>query len=229
MSDAATPPPAATVPTILDAEDGLLIVDKPSGWVVHDAGGDAPDVVGWLTREAGLEGVAPVHRIDRGTSGVVLLSQDPAVRAKVSAWLADGQVHKEYLALVYGRPRRKGIIRRPLDDGPGPPSDAVTRYRTLKWLGRVSLVRVRPESGRKHQIRRHLHGLGHPVVGDDRYLPEQRLNVKGFPGRLWLHAHRVRLPDGREFVSPLPPELVAHLAELDFHWREPAPATSDED
>jgi 23S rRNA-/tRNA-specific pseudouridylate synthase len=198
------------------------VVDKPSGWVVHDAGAGAPDLVGWLQEEAGLA-VAPVHRIDRGTSGLVLLSDDPAVRASLGAWFAASEVHKEYLALVHGRPRRKGIVRRALDE-----EEAVTRYRTLKWLGRVSLLRVRPETGRKHQIRRHLHGIGHAVVGDDRYHPPKVWKVKGAPGRLWLHAHQVALPDGRRWSAPLPAELVAHLEVLGMAWREPHAEASTE-
>ncbi len=89
----------------------------------------------------------------------------------------------------------------------------MTRYALAEALGAFSLLRVRPETGRKHQIRRHLHGIGLPLVGDTRYRGRFR-PVPGFPGRLFLHAWRLSLPDGRSFESPLPPELEACILEL---------------
>ena len=108
----------------------------------------------------------------------------------------------------------EGIIRRPLSYGRGRTQPAVTRYRCLAVHGRFSYLEVRPETGRKHQIRRHLHGIGHPLVGDTRYRPRRFRAVPGFPGRIWLHALRLELPDGRHFEAPLPPELSAHLEVL---------------
>jgi 23S rRNA pseudouridine955/2504/2580 synthase len=100
--------------------------------------------------------------------------------------------------------------------------DAVTRYRLEAWLGPFSLLTVRPETGRKHQIRRHLQTIGHAVVGDDRYPPRRFRKVPGFPGRLWLHANELTLPDGRRFRAPLAAELDDHLRLL-LEMNEGAP------
>lgn len=201
------------------ARDGALwVLSKPAGLAAHPAGDPAvPDLVSWAQEHAGApQGLAPIHRLDRQTSGVMLLSADERVRAELGAALASGRVRKRYRALVHGRTHRKGIVRRPLSDRRrGRPVEAVTRYARLAVFGRVSLLDVRPETGRRHQIRRHLSGLGHAVVGDERYPPPRFSPVAGFPGRLWLHALRLELPDGRAFDAPLPEALRAHLALLE--------------
>lgn len=199
------------------AQDGsLYAINKPAGLRVHRAGDDgADDLMAALARAGLPAGIAPIHRLDAPVSGVVLCSADPEVRAQVSGWLAGHEVGKVYLALVLGRTRNKGIIRRALADGRrGRPLDAVTRWRCLERLGPVSLLEVRPETGRKHQIRKHLQGIGHGIVGDELYRPKQFRAVPGFPGRLWLHAARIEAPDGRVWSAPLPGELVDHLALL---------------
>ena len=201
----------------LIAQDGALYAfHKPSGFAAHPQGDEAiPDLLTWAKAELGVE-LAPIHRLDRETSGVMLCASDEGVRAEIGAWLAAGEVQKKYRALVHGRTNKKGIVRRALQDRRrGKPVPAVTRFTRRAIYGRVSLLDVRPETGRQHQIRRHLQGIGHAVVGDERYPPKRFSAVPGFPGRLWLHALRVELPDGRVFEAPLPPELEAHLALLD--------------
>jgi 23S rRNA-/tRNA-specific pseudouridylate synthase len=128
---------------------------------------------------------------------------------------AEHQVNKTYMALVLGRTHKKGVIRRQLEDQRrGHALDAVTRYRTTEQLPGVSLLRVTPETGRKHQIRRHFWGIGHPLVGDQVYRPKRRRKVFAYPGRLWLHAAALTLPDGRTFEAPLPTKLDEHLSAL---------------
>ncbi|MCA9672879.1 MAG: RNA pseudouridine synthase [Myxococcales bacterium] len=199
-------------------ENTLWVLCKPSGVVVHAASeADAGRDVLSLAREqlGAPETLAAVHRLDRETSGVLLCSSDPAERATLSAIFASSEVVKRYLALVFGRTRDKGIIRRALDDGRrGHPLEAVTRYRTRERLGGFSLLEVRPETGRKHQIRRHLTAIGHAVVGDSRYKPRRFRPVPGYVDRLWLHAAAIALPDGRRFEAPLPGELAAQLEHL---------------
>jgi 23S rRNA-/tRNA-specific pseudouridylate synthase len=159
--------------------------------------------------------VKPLHRLDVDTSGVLLCTADPVERSRVQVLFAEGGVQKTYVALVHGRTHAKGIIRRGLRDARRKSTlEAVTRYTMLESLGFCTLVRVRPETGRKHQVRRHLQGLGHAVVGDRRYRPKRGRKVLGDPGRLWLHAARLVMPDGTVFEAPLPPELEAHLAVL---------------
>jgi 23S rRNA-/tRNA-specific pseudouridylate synthase len=117
--------------------------------------------------------------------------------------------------MVFGKTRDKGIIRRTLQDARRKTKlDAVTRYRTVEAFKKCSLLDVTPETGRKHQIRRHLQGIGHAVVGDTRYRPRGKPTVPAFPGRLWLHAAEVTLPDGRHFKAALPSELADHLKTL---------------
>lgn len=204
-------------PTVLRVDPDLVALDKPTGWVVHAAmAGEKYDLRAWCAARPELpKGLEPLHRLDRETSGIVLYSADPAARARVGRWFMDGAVEKEYLALVQGHAHKKGVLRAQLapDDG-GAPQDAVTRYRLVEALGAFSLLRVAPETGRKHQIRRHLHGVGLAVVGDARYLPRRRLRVPAFPNRLFLHAARLRLPDGRALESPLPAALAACLDAL---------------
>jgi 23S rRNA-/tRNA-specific pseudouridylate synthase len=203
-------------PTLLFADDDLVVVDKPSGWLVHAGGpdSDAPDLGSWLAKQDVPTGLAPAHRLDLGTSGVVLFGS-PGVIAQLGAWFSEGRVTKRYQALVFGKTRPKGIIKRPLQDGRrGKKIEAVTRYHTVEAFKTCSLLDITPQTGRKHQIRRHFQGLGHALVGDTRYGPRGRPTVPAFPGRLWLHAASLTLPDDREFEAPLPPELVAHLDAL---------------
>lgn len=204
-------------PALLAESGGVYALSKPAGWVVHAAmARETHDLRAWCAAQRSLpRGLEPLHRLDRDTSGVVLFAADPAVRATVGKAFMAGQVKKTYLALVFGKAHQKGKIDRPLapDDG-GEPQEALTRYRMEERLGGFSLLRVMPETGRKHQVRRHLQGIGHPVVGDERYHLRRFRAVPAFPGRLWLHAFRIELPDGPAFEAPLPPELEAHLTAL---------------
>jgi len=207
------------LPRILEQHGEITAVYKPSGWVVHAAQPNEPaDLQAWL-KEQGLGALHPAHRLDRGTSGAVLYSADPAERTRLGAAFAEGRVKKRYLAMAYGRTRPKGVIRKRLSDGRrGKPLDAVTRYRTLGQAGYLSLIAARPETGRKHQIRRHLHAIGHPLLGDSRYRKKSNRPVAGAPERLWLHASSLEIDDWR-IVCPLPSELEAHLQELGLERR----------
>lgn len=210
MTDAAAPPP----PEVLHVDGDLWVIAKPAGWIVHPAGDpDIPDLLSWARNALpDAKGLAPVHRIDRHTSGLVLLSPDPALRATLGEHFARDEVRKTYLALVYGPTPPTGRIETPLQDARrGRPLAAATTFETLETFVSCSLLRVHPLTGRKHQIRRHLHGIDHAIVGEQRYRPRKFLRVPGFPGRLWLHATHLELPDGRTFSAPLPPELADHL------------------
>ena len=220
---------SVTEPTAEREDDGLWIVSKPAGWLVHPAKGtNAPNLVEWLASQGAASTVAPVHRLDLTTSGVVLFAESKETRAAIGRFFVDGLVDKRYVALVHGRTRAKGIIKTALDDGRrGRPLDALTRYRTREHLGGFSLISVRPATGRKHQIRRHLHSLRHPIVGDERYSTKKFVPVPAFPGRLWLHSERLSLPDGRSFAVALAPELAAHLAVLRADLEVPRAGNSD--
>ncbi len=174
---------------ILYEDDQLVGVAKPSGMFVHRSAADrsATEFVVQTVRDQLRCFVYPVHRLDRPTSGVLLLAKSSEAAAIYAAMFAERQVQKTYLALVRGHTQDSGKIDRPLvsDKGRGKPvtnphsvpQDAETCYRTLEKLEagfasgrhettRCSLVEASPKSGRYHQIRRHLTGISHPVVGD---------------------------------------------------------------
>ncbi|MCA9540204.1 MAG: RNA pseudouridine synthase [Myxococcales bacterium] len=204
-------------PVIIGRLGLLYAVYKPAGLRVHPGADDGADDL--IERLAALPkappGLCPAHRLDAGVSGVVLCSADPEMRQQIGGLLATRQVQKVYLALVFGRAHAKGIIRRSLDDERrGRALPALTRYRRREQLGGFTLLRVVPETGRKHQIRRHLHSIGHPIVGDDRYPQRPFRPVPGYPGRLWLHAWSIELPGGQRWTAPLPAALAAHLEVL---------------
>lgn len=222
------PPPVSTLqdePRLIAHEDGLWVLHKPAGFAVHRTGDESiPDLQRWAQAELDAPAtLSPIHRLDRATSGVVLFAAEAERLREGGTWFAEGLVKKRYLALVYGRTRAKGIIRRPLQDSRrGRRLEATTRYRLRELYGPFSLLEVRPETGRQHQIRKHLTGLGHAIVGDTRYRPKRFRSVPFFPGRLWLHARDLELPGGRRYESPLPPELVTHLELLAAAQEPPA-------
>ena len=121
-------------PKVLARSEGVVAVDKPAGLAVHPAGLPEPTLLAWC--EALEPGLAPVHRLDKETSGVVLCAADPELRAALSADLEARRIEKTYLALVFGRPHKKGAVRRPLKEA-GRDVEAVTRFRTLAWLGKA--------------------------------------------------------------------------------------------
>jgi 23S rRNA-/tRNA-specific pseudouridylate synthase len=206
------------VPALVERQGELWVVYKPAGWVVHAAeAGEQYDVQVWLTEAFALaRAPSPIHRLDRETSGVVLYAGDERVAREVGYYFAQGTITKRYKALVYGRTPASGVIEAALEDGRrGKPLEAVTRYERLELMpGGLTLLSVVPETGRKHQIRRHLRGIGHPIVDDLRYKTRMTRRLDGSPGRVWLHAGRLELPDGRVFEAPLAADLAAHLEAL---------------
>lgn len=149
----------------------------------------------------------PCHRLDVGTSGLVAFSPQGSAAF-------DG-AEKTYVAWVRGVTRRRGHIALPLEDDERRPQEALTHFRRLEVVSGHSLVEVILETGRRHQIRRHFAALGHPVLGDPRY-GDSRSNVFTFARyglfRPFLHAKRLRLPDGEVAESPLADDLLAVLA-----------------
>jgi 23S rRNA (uracil1939-C5)-methyltransferase len=207
------------VPTVLYEDDELVAVLKAP----HEpAIRQGEHTISLLDRVRMLDGAAdavPVHPIDIGTSGVCLMARRPEHVAGLAAALSAGE--QEYVALVKGVVRDKGSIRRPLVER-GRPLAARTRYTRTEVVGGHSLVSVRPDEGRKHQIRRHFASLGHPVVGDERY-GDPRTNdyfaMKHFLDRQFLHCARITLElSGRavELSAPLrlAPDLEAVLEGL---------------
>jgi tRNA pseudouridine65 synthase len=208
---------------VLTRRPDAIVVDKPAGLLVHRTA-LAPDRDVLLTRVRDAIGqrVWPVHRLDRPTSGAVLLALSADA---VGAWQqALGAGQKTYYALVRGQAGRHdgACIDRPLSVD-GRLRDAETHIRVLATRPdpRCSLLEISPRTGRFHQIRRHLAGIGHPVLGDSSH-GDTRVNRAWRPKglhRLALHCARLDLPhpDGHlRVTAPLPPELVGLLETLGF-------------
>ena len=210
----------------------LAIVDKPSGMLVHRGWANDPVVAMTLLRDQLGRHVFPVHRLDRGTSGVLVFALSSETAAALQKQFEEGAVHKRYLALVRGIPKEgQGVVDHPVpktEDGPRVP--AVTAWRRL-WSGeRFSLVEAEPKTGRFHQIRRHLKHLGHPLVGDVNYgrgeinrLFRERYGLN----RLALHARALSLRHPQtgeplQVEAPVPEDLAKTFAALgipEASWR----------
>jgi tRNA pseudouridine65 synthase len=208
---------------LLYRDDHLVVVAKPSGLLVHQGWGRAPEVVVSLLHRQLGRFVYPVHRLDRGASGALLVALEAEVAARLQAALAAGAVDKRYLALVRGVTPEAGIVDHPLPRRPGGPRvPAVTEYRRVATFERYSLVEARPRTGRLHQIRRHLKHLGHPLIGDANYGKSEHtraLRERFGLARLALHASFLGcdhpVTGARIAVTaPLPADLAAPFARM---------------
>jgi len=234
----AAPPPlhaiAEEIPLVILYEDAdLVAVDKPAGMVVHAGAGvhSGTLVNALLHRYGALSAVGGplrpgiVHRLDRFTSGVLLVAKNDAAHHALAAQFSGRRVEKVYLALVHGAVEREtGRIESPIARDPirrtrmtarlAEGRAAWSEYRVLRRFAAFTLLEVKIGTGRTHQIRVHLASIGHPVAGDTLYGAP-----KAGRSRYFLHAHRIRFHQpttGEEItvVSALPPELEAWLAEL---------------
>jgi len=237
----ASPAPEALPLEILHDDDDLVVVNKPAGMVVHPAGGHRTGTLvnALLHHVEGLSGIGGterpgiVHRLDRGTSGLMVIAKHDKSHQALSAQFQARTVVKEYQALVWGRPGRDQLFSTPIGRDPKHrqrmssrsrnPRAAQTRVIDVEALGPVSLVRVAIATGRTHQIRVHLSEASHPILGDalyggDRRLPAAVAGAKKLE-RPFLHAARLEFdhPGTGErlgFDAPLPADLVAVLEPI---------------
>ena len=219
---------------IVYEDEYLLAVDKPAGMVVHPAAGHSSGtlvnaLLAYCPQVADVGGVdraGIVHRLDKDTSGVLLVAKDSETHAALQRQFKHRQVRKTYLALVEGRIYPKeGIVEAPVGRDQrarkrmavtrtGRP--AVTQYRAVEYFRDHTLLQVRPHTGRTHQVRVHLAWLGYPIVGDRVY---GRRRQPLLPHRHFLHAQELVFthPATKEKVTltaPLPPDLKAVLVRL---------------
>jgi tRNA pseudouridine65 synthase len=237
--------PTATRETlpVLYRDDRLVVVDKPSGLLVHRSPIDRHETrfALQILRDQLGQRVYTIHRLDKGTSGVLAFGLDPDAASEYAALFAQREVIKTYAALVRGWPGIEGTIDRPLaavaDERGGPhdsrPRDARTEYRRIATFelpvrvdryptSRYALLELQPHSGRRHQLRRHLAGASHPIIGDSTYgkgvhnrLFRERFGVQ----RLLLACTRLELPPlgargALRIEAPLAPEFAALLTQL---------------
>lgn len=237
VSDTPTPAPRAqTTLPILYEDDHVLVIDKPAGLVVHPAPGYRDQTMIEMLTADGFE-LAPsddtkmyrpgvVHRLDKDTSGVIAFARTPLALRGLQDALRARTARREYTALVHGHvPSRAGRIEAPIGRDSRDasrqsidtdnPKDAITHFVVTEVLPTTTLLRLRLETGRTHQIRVHLQAIGYPVVGDPAY---------GDGGETWglkrqfLHAQRLRFlhpATGKEIEvsAPLPEDLVNALAD----------------
>jgi 23S rRNA pseudouridine1911/1915/1917 synthase len=223
--DAGEGPPAPH--EVVWEDEHLLVVDKPAGVVVHPAAGHASGtlVQALAGRAVGGDPTRPgiVHRLDRDTSGLLVVAKSDAVLRALQEALAAREIVREYVALVEGRPPAlTGTIDAPIgrdrrvrtlhSTDTENPREAVTHFEIVEALPATTLLRVRLETGRTHQIRVHLLAIGHPVAGDPEYGHAGLLGLE----RQFLHAGRLAFThpvtgEDVEVVSPLPQDLRAAL------------------
>ncbi|AQS87410.1 ribosomal RNA large subunit 23S rRNA pseudouridine synthase C [Neoasaia chiangmaiensis NBRC 101099] len=222
---------------VIYRDDKVIVLNKPSGLATQGGPGIIKHVDMMLE---GLQGDSEhrprlVHRIDRDTSGILLLARTPGVAAKLAAAFRGRDVHKTYWAVVVGRPTpASGVIDQPLaklgagngalviaaerDDEDA--AHARTEYETLDGAGRkISWLGLSPLTGRTHQLRVHCESLGTPILGDPRY-GGKLAHPEGFTDRLHLHARALDIPHpdgGRLMVAaPLPPHMRDTFKDLGF-------------
>ena len=231
----ATPSPLSpeAIPlNIIYEDDDLLVIDKPAGLTIHPAPGHPAHTLinailfyfPHLAESSDSLRPGIVHRLDKDTSGVMLVAKNSLAQAKLINQFKARSVVKAYLVLVKGRlTPENGIIDAPIGRDPSNRKrmavvsvgrEARTQYHVVKYIGDYTLLEVRPETGRTHQIRVHLSAIGHPVVGDTVY------GVKSaYISRQFIHACRLgfHLPSSGEYVefkSELAPDLEQALKDI---------------
>lgn len=225
---------------VLHKDAHLLVCGKPAGLAIHPGSGITGSTLVDQVRaylgadelEKGEFRPAPAHRLDRETSGVVLVARTRQAIVRLSEMFTGNEVKKVYLALVKGRVDKQGVIDVPLAEHQQTAANkaergvnlqsALTRWKLIGQTRDVSLVEVEIETGRTHQIRRHFAAIGHPVVGDSRYgdFPfNRRARAEWGLKRMFLHAARLGIAhpvteQPMTFRAPLPPELGAVIDHL---------------
>lgn len=230
--------PEALPVSVLYEDVDVIVVDKPAGMVVHAGAGHTSGTLvnallhhfGTLSSVSGDLRPGIVHRLDRDTSGVLLVARTDSAHQALAAQFRDRTIEKTYLALVHGRMKQpQGRVATPIARDPvrrtrmstklSSGRSALTEYRLLEELGRFSFLEVQIGTGRTHQIRVHLASIGHPIVGDRLYGAPAAVPDLAALSRFFLHAYRLRFtsPSSGERItveSLLPAELTTFLESV---------------
>jgi 23S rRNA pseudouridine1911/1915/1917 synthase len=237
----AATPEALPLSIVFEDED-LLVVNKPAGMVVHVGAGVKSGTlvnallhhIGTLSTGGDVSRPGIVHRLDKMTSGLVVVAKNDATHRRLAEQFKSRTVHKTYTLLVHGKVTSdQGQISKPVGRDPVRrtrmkagglrPREALTRYEVRRRFGDFTLLAAHPETGRTHQIRVHFAALGHPIVGDTTYGAPSKLRVAGREvptlWRTFLHAGSLefehpRLHRPMSFSAPLPSELSEFLRDL---------------
>ena len=246
-ADADEPRPQALDLDVIYEDNDLAVINKPAGLVVHRGAGQHKETLvnGLLHRYGktlsqcgGSDRPGIVHRLDKGTSGIMALARHDEAHAALACQFAARTVEKQYAAVVYGCPRassgdielaigRDRSNRTKISSNTNRPRDAFTRWEFVEDLGGFALLDVWPKTGRTHQVRAHLEAIHHPCVGDLKYVGAQwksvpdgraRRAIRDFD-RPGLHSSRLRLDHPisgvrLEFVAPLPTDFEELLRTL---------------
>lgn len=242
---------------VLFEDADLLVIDKPTGMAVHPGAGCHEGTVvnallgrgSSLSDTRGLERPGIIHRLDKGTSGVLVVAKNNHAHEAVARQFRERSLRKTYQAIVAGRVKSAGVVDQPLGRSrfhrkkmavcPGGKS-ARTEYTVLELVGRYSWLELKPHTGRTHQIRVHMASLGHPVLCDGLYSRRTVLRQRDLPGRsddpdapvcerLALHAHKLELSHPRSgarvcFEAPWPAPLARTLENLRAAYGTGAPS-----
>jgi len=230
---------------ILYEDDNLLILNKPAGLVVHPGSGN-PDntllngLLAYSEQQKMLVRAGIVHRLDKDTSGAMVVAKDGETQQLLIDLLKDHDIEREYVAVIRGQLSQAGSVNQPIGRHPtqrvrmavhqkGKP--AITHYQPLKSFRHFSLMQLNLETGRTHQIRVHMHHLGHPLVGDRLYGNPNRIAadvdselkaiVRAFP-RQALHARQLEFthPITQQPISvkaPLPGDMAQLIEDIEFY------------
>lgn len=220
--------PVTDVPVIYE-DDDAVVVNKPIGMLTHSRGSlDLEATVASFLRtrvvasdewaDSGRAGV--VHRLDRGTSGVLIGAKHKAALSFLQRQFSERKVHKTYVAIVHGHLKEpEAIVNIPIERNPKAPATfrtgangkaAVTHYKVIATSNHASMIELMPKTGRTHQLRVHMGHLGHPIVGDSVYGKDP------YGSRLFLHALSLEITmlknhERRTFIAPLPPEFEEYM------------------
>jgi 23S rRNA pseudouridine955/2504/2580 synthase len=216
---------------ILFQDDDLMVINKPAGVAVHEGKKilKRDSILGMLEEAYRPQGTVPklVHRIDKETSGLLVVAKKHQVAERLETLFEESSVDKEYLALVVGRLYpNKGTIDFPLPGRNGEPVSALTHYKVEKEFPDTTLVRVRIETGRMHQIRLHFTKIGHPVVMDDEhgdFAFNKQFRKSYRLKRQFLHAAMLGFDyhgKKRKWSAALPEDLAAVISSLESSQRQ---------
>lgn len=219
---------------ILHEDDTLLVVDKPAGWAIETVADELRKQFPMLEDLGEQKRYGIVHRLDKDTSGILLVAKTKEEFEQLQKHFAERQVEKRYICLVEGdvkqdtgsihtllgrspadrRKQRAYPLNEPFDSAQGK-RDATTQWRVLKRFENYTLLEVQPRTGRKHQIRAHMASIGHPIAGDKLYGFKNQ-QIPQDLNRQFLHASFLKISP-KEFISPLPEDLQKVLEKLSLH------------